>query len=1404
MIEPQICCSSARRVIQAISSGLRQPVGRAVKRLKTVNVERNMPVIGIEARCEFDTRADTCCAGHNCRPIYYTGQQCEVQGFHDDFSPVTNVPIATVATTWSDPITGQGFILILHEVLYFGSSMNHSLINPNQLRHYGITVYDNPYDRAPDRALRIEVDDDNQIPLYSQGSTIFFTSRYPSNDELETYPHVVLTSEKPWDPHGLVMPGGLDDNVHTLDDRVIQQVQSNASHGVKRHHHMYETDRVSLSVNGNTEQLLMERMINSVRVSTMRHIEKLQSKTRHSKFEPEHVATIFGVGINTAKDILAVTTQQGVRHAVTPLVRRYRVDHIHLHHNHLGGKWTLDHVESKYKSIRGHTGAMVISNGNLVAVYPTASKADNDATESLRRFTEEIGIPANLKCDMAATFVGRHTDFQRLVQKLNINLTYAEPYRHNQLQQVDVAIRELKRKWRQKMVSRNAPRRLWCFGLEHQARLMHFIPRGHNDRSGYEIITGKTPDISEYLDFDFYDLVWYWRSPNPSLSQHDRELARWMGVAHRVGADMCYWLMPVSGVPVVNSSVQHVTAEDLRDPQIKERVEDFNHRLDVRLDDTNFVLANGDIDEYYPEDVYEVPIQDIAENGDPYNGDIALNERPEADDVDSYDKLIGATFLLDPMKSSDNVATRATVLRRKTDHSGNPLGKAHANPLLDTREYEVLLEDGTHDSYFANVIAENLYSQCDAEGREFNTVRDIIGHKTDGHAIAKADGYYTIGNHQRPKKTTAGWKINVEFTDGSTAWLPLKDVKESNPIELAEYAIINRIDDEPAFKWWVSLVIRKRNRMVNKVKKKYWRTTHKFGIRIPKSISEALRIDQENGDTCWADAIAKEMSKAKVAYVPIDGVSPEDVRSNKVDQLRGFQEIKCHIIFDVKMDFTRKARFVAGGHTTEPPNSLTYSSVVSRESVKIAFLIAALNDLDIMSCDIGNAYLNAKCREKIWFVAGAECGPDIQGCVCKLVRALYGLKSSGAAWRAMFSQFIVNVMSFTPTRADADVYMRKNTRNGGNPYYEYLLVYVDDVLVVSHAPEDVMKQIGTEFEIKNGEYGPPQSYLGAGISKVQLGNGEECWAMDSKKYVKAAIEVVRGLLAEDGRELKTSKSKHEGPIPINYQPELDATPHCDEDHASRYRQLIGILRWAIELGRFDILTEVSMLSQYQANPREGHLEAIYWIFNYLHRYPMRRLIMNHTTPDIDESVFRHDDWTDFYGDVVEEDPSNMPVPLGNAVQMSCFVDADHAGNRVTRRSHSGIFILLNNTPVVVFSKRQNTCESSTYGSELVAMRIAKDMVSALRIKLKCFGIPLTGPTNVFCDNNAVVLNVSTPESTLTKKHNAINYHIIREAVAAGIIRVGKEDTLTNIADVFTKLVPFTRKYQLLSPFLWDR
>jgi hypothetical protein len=103
------------------------------------------------------------------------------------------------------------------------------------------------------------------------------------------------------------------------------------------------------------------------------------------------------------------------------------------------------------------------------------------------------------------------------------------------------------------------------------------------------------------------------------------------------------------------------------------------------------------------------------------------------------------------------------------------------------------------------------------------------------------------------------------------------------------------------------------------------------------------------------------MSKVKVAWKVHEGHTPEEVQLGKAEDMIGYQEIGCHMVFDIKMDFSLTARFLAGGHTTEAPTSMTYSSVVSRESVRLAFLIAALNDIDIMSCGLENAYLNAEC-----------------------------------------------------------------------------------------------------------------------------------------------------------------------------------------------------------------------------------------------------------------------------------------------------------------------------------------------------------------------------------------------------------------------------------------------------------
>ena len=164
-------------------------------------------------------------------------------------------------------------------------------------------------------------------------------------------------------------------------------------------------------------------------------------------------------------------------------------------------------------------------------------------------------------------------------------------------------------------------------------------------------------------------------------------------------------------------------------------------------------------------------------------------------------------------------------------------------------------------------------------------------------------------------------------------------------------------------------------------------------------------------------------------------------------------------------------------------------------------------------------------------------------------------------------------------------------------------------------------------------------------------------------------------------------------------------------------------------------------------------------------------------------------------------PSDMPAPRGKSVSITCWVDASHASNKLTMRSHTGIFIKLNGARVAWYSKRQNTVETSTFGSEFVALRIVTEMCQAMRYKLRMFGVAIDGPASVMCDNKSVFTNATIPTSQLGKKHNAICYHKVRENVAAGVICVGWVKSASNLADVFTKVLSRAIRNPLLSKMM---
>jgi Reverse transcriptase (RNA-dependent DNA polymerase) len=169
----------------------------------------------------------------------------------------------------------------------------------------------------------------------------------------------------------------------------------------------------------------------------------------------------------------------------------------------------------------------------------------------------------------------------------------------------------------------------------------------------------------------------------------------------------------------------------------------------------------------------------------------------------------------------------------------------------------------------------------------------------------------------------------------------------------------------------------------------------------------------------------------------------------------GYQKIDCHMVFDVKMTLERKARYVAGGHQTEPMKDITFASVVSRDSIQIAFLVAALNDLEILSADISGAYLNVKAAEKVYTLAGKEFGLEKEGRVVVISHALYGLRSSGSAWRDHMAATLRDY-GYTSCKADPDVWMHAKMKPDGFQYWSYILIYTDDILVIDHEPKCTM------------------------------------------------------------------------------------------------------------------------------------------------------------------------------------------------------------------------------------------------------------------------------------------------------------------------------------------------------------
>ncbi|GAX13599.1 hypothetical protein FisN_14Lh370 [Fistulifera solaris] len=680
--------------------------------------------------------------------------------------------------------------------------------------------------------------------------------------------------------------------------------------------------------------------------------------------------------------------------------------------------------------------------------------------------------------------------------------------------------------------------------------------------------------------------------------------------------------------------------------------------------------------------------------------------------IKNYSDLQGRSFLLQPR--DDGQRFRATVIEALGDF------------------------ENSHDT-----SPDHVKFRCSVNNNEYE---EILSYQELMDLLAENQGddevywrFRSISDHQGPLKPDdpnykgSLYNVKVEWENGETTWEPLNIFKKDAPVECAIYAREHKLmhlDGWKSFKKIAKQNDKVFSRIVKQAKLQNYRSSkkYKFGYEIALSEEDAARLDRINGNTLWGDSI--------------------DLEIGALDEYDTFHD---------------------NGHKDKckPPEGYLYSGVVTLRGLRIVCFISELNELILYATDIGNAYLEAFTKEKLYFIAGPSFGARA-GHILVINKALYGLRTSGLRWHERFAD-VLRTMGFFPSKAEPDIWMREN-----EGLYEYVAVYVDDIAIAARDPMSIVTELTETHKFKLKGTGPISYHLG--MDFFRDGEGHLCYA--PRKYIERMMKAYETLFGE-----KPKRTYHSPLVPGDH-PETDMSELLDEEGIKKYQSLIGALQWVITIGRFDIMTAVMTLSSFRAAPRRGHLERAKRIYGYLFCMRNAAICIRTKEPDFSAIPDPGHDWKySVYGGTKEEIPHDAPKALGKFVTTVHYVDANLMHCTLTGKSVTGILHFLNGTPIEWYSKKQATVETATFGSEYTAARTCVEQIIDLRLTLRYLGVPIREKSYVFGDNKTVIDTASTPHGKLNKRHTALSYHRVREAVASGMVGFYHMPGEFNAADI---------------------
>ncbi len=751
---------------------------------------------------------------------------------------------------------GQVYHLVLHQAIHM-PQLDHHLLCPMQCCINDVTVNDVPkfltcFPTNNTHALIVQNPDDDSttlcFPLHLQGVTLYLPVCKPTATKWETgdIVRIDMTAENlDWDPND---PTYTSQEADMTDYRgvVLPRLDRGQPFVINALSSM-TTDAADITDDEIFGVALEQHVTVSVAALDTTKTAPGQIHSKDGKpVDAEMLAKCWLIPANRTARTVDRTTQQGVCTMLNPTLScRFPTNDRMLHYP------VCPTLSSATQCLLGWNQriatSVVKSLPPILVGHPLKQKGK--AHEALSLMFKPDGVPPEMILDGLKEQV--EGAFRRKLKEVNCHLHVTEPYSPWQ-QAAEGCICELKQGVSRKMIKTGAPKCLW----DHCIKLEGLIcSHTTNDiyATGGEvpetILKGGTADISPICKFAWYDWVMFRNTVNTIAFPDNRlTLGKYLGPANDIGSALTAKILKQNGQYVCRSTLRHLTPEETL---CKVQIAAWLHFDNMITKCIGPKPVPGDFPakdltpeyEHYCGHTIEEDTANAYEEGLPDNND--LDPLPTLEAGDNY---ISAEVLL-PLGS---ILRQGTVISCKCNADCNTVGRAHDQPILDTRTYDVEFDDGTIAKLTANKIAKCMYAQCDPGGNQYVLLDCFVDFDKSSTAISLADQNIIMKGRPSKRCNTYGWMICCQWKDGSTTWESLNDLKESHPLEMAEYAVTQGIDHEPMFNWWVPQVLLLRNCIISLVKK--WKMSYleknlKFGIEVPTSVDHALKIDRHNGNT---------------------------------------------------------------------------------------------------------------------------------------------------------------------------------------------------------------------------------------------------------------------------------------------------------------------------------------------------------------------------------------------------------------------------------------------------------------------------------------------------------------------------------------------------------------------------